>query len=412
MKLRRKLLAAGFAFGATALTLTTSTFAWYTANNKVELGQVNGATASSASSDSLYVAAATAYVKESSASYAAPGASVDTTTTYGTSQSVTYVGNNEANKRVLAPVAYTAANTYQKLTGATEYSGTKYATEEAYNLASSTLYTLSGTTYTAVTSDTTYSSTETYYTKAAKPSYPVYETDTTGVCVYEFVLRFQKPNATASANVYVSKFDLTNTATSATSAQQALTYDATTASTVGIGEGGLYNVDMLHALKMTVAATPMLSTGAVDTTATTTRKVYDLDGFADTSKDSTNMATTVNALGYYNAVLGTALSTPDNYLVASATASDNTHIDGTACIGSTDAATGNSSNSVLFTIPATGFVEVRFTFWLDGWDSFCYDVCQKQNFNLDMAFSTEPAKSVLTTFTAATGKAASSGSGN
>jgi len=51
MKLKRKLLAAGLALGATALTLTTSTFAWYTANTEVSMSGVQGASA--ANGDSL-----------------------------------------------------------------------------------------------------------------------------------------------------------------------------------------------------------------------------------------------------------------------------------------------------------------------------------------------------------------------
>ena len=156
---------------------------------------------------------------------------------------------------------------------------------------------------------------------------------------------------------------------------------------------------MLHALKMTVAATGVNKTTGAKEGATTTA-VYDLDGFAQTSKDSANMHTTVNAVGYYNEVLGTNLSVPDKYLTT-----NETFIDKTACIGSAAKSSDNSATSVLFTIPESGFVEVRFTFWLDGWDSFCYDVCQRQNFSIDMGFTTQAAESVLVTATAATGKA-------
>ncbi len=50
MKLRRKLLAAGFALGATALTLTTSTFAWYTSNTDVTMTGATGVSASNGDS--------------------------------------------------------------------------------------------------------------------------------------------------------------------------------------------------------------------------------------------------------------------------------------------------------------------------------------------------------------------------
>ena len=113
MKLRRKLLAAGFAFGATALTLTTSTFAWYTANNEVTIESINGATAA-ATDTSLFVAAATSYASvDTNISASAPGAKVATQTVWSTKVTPVLV-NSEAAK-VLTPVAYTSVNTIKHL---------------------------------------------------------------------------------------------------------------------------------------------------------------------------------------------------------------------------------------------------------------------------------------------------------
>ena len=162
---------------------------------------------------------------------------------------------------------------------------------------------------------------------------------------------------------------------------------------VGIENVGNYNVDMLHALKMTVAVTNLTATGSYETTPTVaSTTVYDLDGFANTSKD-TNIATTADALAYYNTVLGRNLQNEDS-----------TYLNGAKAIKTTTASSENASTSKLFTIPSTGFVEVRFTFWLDGWDTFCYDTCQAQNFEVDMQFTTEKSKAVLTTHTVTTGK--------
>jgi hypothetical protein len=338
MKLRRKLLSAGFALGATALTLTTSTFAWYTSNNEVSVAPVTGMTSTEADSTSIYIAAAKSYASVSeSITASAPGAKVATIGKYGKelkASDLTLV--NSGATRVLAPVYYASANTYQTMT---DVSGENKDT-------------------------------------------PVYSTDSTASCVYEYVLRFQKPNASASTAVYVSKFEVANTATATDSQQQALAND-NVAPGVGIAEEGLYNVDLLHALKMTVAVTNLTSTGQYETTPTVlSTTVYDLDSFATSSKD-VNIST-ANAVGYYNAVLGTALSAPTNYL------SD------AVSIASASQSASNSASSQLFTIPATGYVEVRFTFWLDGWDEYCYDVCRKQNFSVEMAFSTEASKSVLT----------------
>ncbi len=339
MKLRRKLLAAGFAFGATALTLTTSTFAWYTANNEVTVDSINGSTSASADSSSIYIAAAKTYASVSAEITAsAPGAKVASITSYGREASPVFV--NSGATRVLTPVYYAGENDYKTLTG-------------------------------VATDGTTVN----------------YAKDSTASAVYEFVLRFQKPNATASTPVYVSKFDVTNTAAASDSQQQALAYETDTAG-VGVKEEGVYNVDMLHALKMTVATTPLTDEGKYDSSASTTTKIYDLDGYAQTSKD-VNMASAPNAIAYYNAVLSTSISAPTNYL------------SGATCIASTTAGAANSTTSNLFTIPSTGYVEVRFTFWLDGWDTYCYDVCRLQNFKVDMSFTTAEDKSVLTTATAA-----------
>lgn len=350
MKLRRKLLSAGFAFGATALTLTTSTFAWYTANNEVKVDSLTGATSATADSSSIYIAAAQSYASNDTYKANEPGASVDVISSYG--REVTPVLVNSGATRVLAPTFYDAtAKTYSTLGG-------------------------------VETSDTTK---------------PIYAKDSTASAVYEYVLRFQKPNATAATDVYVSKFALTNSASAANSKQQALAYDTDpvlieAGKKVGIASAGEYNVDLLHALKMTVSVTNLTSTGAYDSTATATSKVYDLDGFADDTKD-VNITSAANAVGYYNAVLKTNIAKPEGYL------------SGATCVTSAATTDADSTTSKLFTIPSTGYVEVRFTFWLDGWDEFCYDVCQKQNFTVEMGFSTAADKSVLKEFTARTGKA-------
>ena len=65
MKLRRKLLSAGLAFGATALTLTTSTFAWYTGNTEIEVAKITGATETTMDTASIYVATPISYAQAS-----------------------------------------------------------------------------------------------------------------------------------------------------------------------------------------------------------------------------------------------------------------------------------------------------------------------------------------------------------
>jgi len=404
MKLRRKLLSAGLAFGATALTLTTSTFAWYTANNEVTVGTVQGRTSVQADTSSLYIAAAESYAtattgtEESPVSYVAPGAKVYNISTYGSTKNVAYVGNVASAERELTPVAYNEGK-YGTLNATPQYVSVE--SPEVGNIG--TYYERGGEapsyTYT-LTKDAALDNGKTYYTRTSDAV--TYNYDSTGAYVYEFVLRFQVPNISGTKDVYLSKFDLQNTAVASDSQQNVLTYDENGTST-GLKSGGQYNVDMLHALKMTVQTTTLTSAGdyyaANSTDETVTTKVYDLDGYAVTSKDSDNLGATVNAVGYYNNVLGTNIVTPENYLAGATCVKSRTNVNA-------DAAASEQTLSKLFTVPSTGFIEVRFTFWLDGWDSFCYDVCRKQNFSVDMAFSTTATKSIWTAATAATGKAA------
>ena len=94
MKLRRKLLSAGFALGATALTLTTSTFAWYTSNTEVTAKQVTGKTSAEADTDSIYIAAATSYDTDTYA--------VATMGTYGKEATPAYVSKSiDSSKEIV-----------------------------------------------------------------------------------------------------------------------------------------------------------------------------------------------------------------------------------------------------------------------------------------------------------------------
>ena len=167
MKLRRKLLSAGLALGASALTLTTSTFAWYTANREVTTGTVSGATTSTVDSSSLYISAAQTYATTSQ------GAAAQNFTAYTTTANPVV---NASSSTELQPVYFDSENY-------------KYKTMSVGN---------DGTTvsYTETSSD------------SAKD-------------VVEYVLRFQVPNNTAAngTNVYASKFDLTNSVDASTSQQ-------------------------------------------------------------------------------------------------------------------------------------------------------------------------------------------------
>ena len=346
MKLRRKLLAAGFAFGATALTLTTSTFAWYTAKTEVTAKQVTGRTSAEADTGSILIAGATSYKTDFS---------VNTMDGYGKEATPVYTSkaalDADTNKSMeLVPVSYDSTVT----------------TQAKYLPLSS-----------AVTSTTA----STALDKAVYGSY-------SELNVVEFVLRFRTASAaTQATKIYWSKFDLANTASATNYQQVALTNNADTGSTTtGVSTAGAYGVDFRKALKMTITATDMTDATTLGTTVATT--VYDFESIGytgalalheDVNIDGTNKA---NALGYLNKVMGYSLSTPSNYL------------SGAKSLQVGSSLTSETAYSP-FSIPTSGYLEVRFTLWLDGWDSYCYDVCRKQGFNLDMSFTTAPTTAVI-----------------
>ena len=370
MKLRRKLLSAGFALGATALTLTTSTFAWYTSNTEVNAKTITGKTSAEADTDSIYIAAAKTYYTTTADNHTKYDPA--TFSTYGKEAQPVYVGTDytTATKTtlVLAPVSYVDST----------------AGKGAYLPLDK-----------AEATDPTNAA-----TVLDKPIYKAYDETN----VMEFVLRFRTATAVSSeTKIYFSKFDLVNTASTVTNAtrteyeyeQTALAYNSEGGlSTTGIKESGAYGVDFRKALKMTVKATNMTDATTVSTATTATKtSVLDFEKLA-TNTDVNIADSGANALGYLNAVMGYSLSTPSGYLEGD---SGETKYDfGAVQIQTATKSTLDKDTAYSpFAIPKEGYLEVRFTIWLDGWDSYCYDVCRKQGFTLDMAFTTNPAEAVI-----------------
>lgn len=338
MKLRRKLLAAGFAFGATALTLTTSTFAWYTSNSEVTATTVTGKTSAEADTSSIYIASAKSYDTDFS---------VLTMNGYGKEATPVYTATT-TTAMVLNPVSYVDGNN-QTLKYVPLSKAEASTTDENAPLD--------------------------------KAVYGTYSENN----VVEFVLRFRTASASTTATpIYFSKFDLVNTSTAGDYQQVALTNEADGGTGTGVSTSGAYGVDFRNALKMTITATDMANNTTLGTTAVAT--VYDFKqlGYSDATRkfhDPVNMSTP-NAVTYLNTVMGYSLTTPTGYLT------------GVKSLVSAENLTSANAYSP-FSIPTTGYLEVRFTLWLDGWDSYCYDVCRKQGFNLDMSFTTEAPNATI-----------------
>lgn len=207
--------------------------------------------------------------------------------------------------------------------------------------------------------------------------------DESSANVLEYVLRFRTTTThDEEMPIYVSGITVTNTETYANAAQTALAYGGNT----GIDALGAYNIDLLKAMKMDVYSIAVTNEngataagGAVARSGYSSVATYGLESFA--TNDNTN-CDTPNAVGYYNAVTGAHLVTPTSNYNA-----------GTEVKTGTAGSTGAVS---LFSIPGTSdYVEVRFVFYLDGWDSACYDVCRNQGFKVELSFSTASNENVL-----------------
>lgn len=189
--------------------------------------------------------------------------------------------------------------------------------------------------------------------------------------ILEYVLRFRTATPGEATPVYVSNFNISNT-TADLPKSVALAYGGNT----GIDAAGDYAIDLLKAIKMNVTVTDMTDANTLGDESTTT--VYDVASFS--TKASVN-CTTPNAVGYYNTVTGNSIVLPEENYDA-----------GTAITSKDSGGTAKA----LFTIPTSGYIEVRFVFYLDGWDDACYDVCRAQTMSIGMSFTTSQEEGAIT----------------
>ncbi len=348
-RLTRKLFLSIAALGVTAATLTTSTFAWYTANSEAKVTQIQASTESKGS-DSLFVAAAQTYDATVAQTFGGYGAEATPKLTAG--------DDTSSKTKKLRPVCSNVTSgtrTYKQLTGATTSTGTDKDT-------------------------------------------PVYATDEDNYDFIEFVIRVRSGQKLENATpLYFSAFNLTSTQ------DDALQVALASGGSTGIKEAGKYGADIVKALKLDISSdNAVVNTAAQEATAvygekatgTTTRNSSSVSattyGFENLATGTdTNIATTgANALGYYNTIMGTALNTPSS-----------------GYNGGTEVTKLDTASSerplVVATLPATqtgmdfSIIEIRFVLYLDGWDNYCYDVMQNQSINFSFTLTTNASESVM-----------------
>lgn len=403
-RLTRKLFLSLAAMGVTAATLTTSTFAWYTANAEAKVSTITAET-ETAGADSLFISMANAYLNGATTGQKATGwddyLATATPHLTGTTTNLKPVYSNFATWPVKA--ATTGENATEAVTGRSynqfgestaNYTYAKTTDQSIDN--SKTYYTKDGNVYTAVSSPVVASIND-YYERGARQADSVtyQDEDTSSFLEFVFRVRTSKPIDSAKP-LYFSAFNITSTATSGATTQIALASGDGT----GIQTTGLYGAKLVKALKLDVtsAAVSLGENNAIpaqgvlsrstETAATaTTPTTYGFEGLAgDTQNASTDTnISTANAVGYYNRVMGTNLVTPSNDYA--------TEVAVNAANADTDV--------IVATLPKTetgkqfSVVEVRFVLYLDGWDNYCYDIMQNQTVNFDFKLSTEISSSVL-----------------
>jgi len=405
-RLTRKLFLSLAAMGVTAATLTTSTFAWYTANTEAKVNTITASTESQGA-DSLFIASANAYANGATTGQKATAwddylATADVHLTGATtnlkpvySNFGTNAVNQASSTKAQDPAAPVAGRSYNQIAGSTaNYTYAKTADTE---IASNKKYfTQSGTeapyTYTEVASPVK-ADIANYYEQTRVADIVSYaDEDTSTFLEFVFRVRTSKPIDEAKP-LYFSAFELTSAATDGALTQIALASGTGT----GISTKGLYGAQLVKALKLDVTSAPVslgansviddagVLTRSTETAATTTTPTtYGFENLATAGSDTNITANGANAVGYYNKVMGANLVTPtSDYATEVAVKTD----------GDTDV--------VVATLPATeegkqfSVVEVRFVLYLDGWDNYCYDIMQNQTVNFNFKLTTEASSSVL-----------------
>ena len=261
------------ALAASAATLATTTFAWYTSNAKVSASNITAGTSDTGAS-TLQV-------------------STMLTQNYGSSidfSNAAYQGSSNNNNldnstidELLVPVQY-----------GNDGDGTATAANQGTQLANGQK--------------------SIFYSQGAAIAQNQAGVDNnTGVAdsgaVVNFSLFFKNPGASSAADLYLNKFSITNTSDSLRATQVAAPTRAGIPSSFTANN---YTVDLLRALKIAVWATEYKD-GAVDTEATVTKQVWGVNGYSagdDSIADGAIGTTGWDAHKYLNDARGfTATST-------------------------------------------------------------------------------------------------------
>ncbi len=417
MKLKglTKLVLAGTALAATAATLTTSTYAWYVTNNKVEATGVSGATAGDSVAGSLLIS---------------QNSSNGTPLNYTTKINLA----SDVQATALDPQTKAPSKTNNNVT--TYY----YVTSDTAYDSDKTYYTLSGSNYIEATDITAFAANTVYYEESSTLVWVDKEgkkIDNPTKVSFSFWLKAS--SAMDDISVY-TKF--TNTATAAVAATKQQTFYAGTGLPTGKIKGDTFVVDAVNALRMEITqkaytiSTDDSYTQTTDTTIVQGKTYYTQSGAGTTESPyvyNAVAAPDVEDIATYYEKDAAATPTADAAVVtetgcvenhnacytaahyASPTSQETGHVGeaifddftggdaniyyktvmqsaafGTNGFGTTSG-TGAStplSNTAWKTIDLAKNVDnlITIDIWLEGTDAQCWDSCIGQGFKLELLF--------------------------
>lgn len=356
------------ALAASAATLATTTFAWYTSNAKVSASNI---TAGTSDSDASTLQISTMLNQNY-------GSSIDfSKSAYQGSTNNNNLGDSSIDE-LLVPVQYgnDGNGTFTTANQGTQLANGQYSI--FYSQGAAIAQNQAGDPNNAGKADS--------------------------AAVVNFSLFFKNPGATAAADLYLNKFSITNTSDSLRATQVAAPTKA------GIPSGfkaNNYTVDLLRALKIAVWST-VIKDGAVDTSSEVTRQVWGVNGYSageDSIADGAIGTSGWDAHKYLNDARGFTETSTDPANVA---------IDDVEKITTNykelKAGTGSLASAITIgSIPAVevtdeteyqgddyatyalvadqDVLKVDFFIFVDGWDFACFDAVQDQTFELDLGFA-------------------------
>jgi len=416
MKLKgiSKLVLAGTALAATAATLTTATYAWYVTNSTVSATGVSGQVDSS-SQGSLYIAKNLVETNVNKPDNFGPSITLelaDKDSNGAWKDEDLAVGKFTADK--MNPQSYYKAGVYVQ---DTEVTSSTFASKKA------SLYTLSGSTYTAVAADATFDSGTKYYKLGAENKWlDAYGNETTPSFIeFKYWLTSDKGG---DVDFTLMVDNITETAIP----QKALTSTGlpTTDGSTKVAKGASFTVDAVYALRMDITKAYQDDTYEEVTVSSGSPKDLGLYTESAGSYTLTNDTTVQSGTKYYKkytAGVAQDLATikvaeiaknmdGTNYDTSKTTAVMTHNVDFVKADGDANGYFASAMNSLVpynydsnttskekvetgLTSLSQMHIEpeknmlLTFRIWLEGSDSDCFDSCKGQNF--DFAFKFQAA---------------------